>query len=464
MNFYQVLNVGEQASQEEIRNAYLYLVRENHPDRHVGERTEEVRERFKKVQEAYEVLYDPVQRQAYDAKRIPQPRTTRQANSGKSPSAARTRVRPINPARRRDVPDDWLRRGGRAKRRRPILVTIFIVGIVSLATMVVPRCSDYVQQRFEVIEIPQVKPLPGPEDSSDPVMVGAFASVGIQEDGDSEVVLDPDSRVAELQGQEESMGDGLADRFGQLDEALLDDALPEDAVDELSRFLDGEPQQYGELFLTFEGIALPELTELPTIDLSALPSDAELAAVLPVESSSMTWFDGADMSFPSVFEGRDFSATANTDLFSEWSGGNTAFATTGGATTPVTSNVQAYGTQSIETHPGFQTYNETQALHTQPPDIFSVGPLSGNEHVQVLVPPIQRPLPPGASPTPMVSMAIDQNEQQPTTNIPAANSGFGSGLMKESWNAPSFQNNFQPGVNSKLNRFQREQATSPVTW
>jgi DnaJ-class molecular chaperone len=66
-DFYQVLEVDERASAAEIKKAYRRLARANHPDRNPDD--PEAEERFKAVQEAYEVLSDPQKRKAYDRAR-----------------------------------------------------------------------------------------------------------------------------------------------------------------------------------------------------------------------------------------------------------------------------------------------------------------------------------------------------------------------------------------------------------
>src|SRR5512135_666907 len=63
-DYYEVLGVGRTASQEEIRKAYKRLARKHHPDLNPGDKAAE--ERFKRVQEAYDVLSDPKKRQMYD--------------------------------------------------------------------------------------------------------------------------------------------------------------------------------------------------------------------------------------------------------------------------------------------------------------------------------------------------------------------------------------------------------------
>ena len=64
-DYYEILGVPRNATQEEIRRAYKRLVKEWHPDRH-PENRKEAEQRFKEIQEAYEVLIDPQKRAMYD--------------------------------------------------------------------------------------------------------------------------------------------------------------------------------------------------------------------------------------------------------------------------------------------------------------------------------------------------------------------------------------------------------------
>lgn len=63
-DYYRVLGVEKDASQDEIKKAYRELAMKYHPDRNQGKDTEE---HFKKVNEAYAVLGDPDKRKQYDA-------------------------------------------------------------------------------------------------------------------------------------------------------------------------------------------------------------------------------------------------------------------------------------------------------------------------------------------------------------------------------------------------------------
>lgn len=62
--YYDVLGVSKSASKDEIRKAYKKLARKYHPD--VNPDDKEAAEKFKEIQEAYDVLGDPEKREKYD--------------------------------------------------------------------------------------------------------------------------------------------------------------------------------------------------------------------------------------------------------------------------------------------------------------------------------------------------------------------------------------------------------------
>ena len=64
-NYYAVLGVSFNATQADIKKAYRRLALKWHPDKNV-DRTEEASQKFKALQEAFEVLSDPVRRQEVD--------------------------------------------------------------------------------------------------------------------------------------------------------------------------------------------------------------------------------------------------------------------------------------------------------------------------------------------------------------------------------------------------------------
>ncbi|MBK7507451.1 MAG: molecular chaperone DnaJ [Comamonadaceae bacterium] len=65
-DFYEILGVPKNASDEEIKKAYRKLAMKHHPDRNQGETSKAAEVKFKEAKEAYEMLSDPQKRAAYD--------------------------------------------------------------------------------------------------------------------------------------------------------------------------------------------------------------------------------------------------------------------------------------------------------------------------------------------------------------------------------------------------------------
>jgi curved DNA-binding protein len=63
-NYYEILGVDKKASQDEIKKAYRKLAKKYHPDTHGGDK--KLEEKFKEMNEAYEVLGDVEKRKKYD--------------------------------------------------------------------------------------------------------------------------------------------------------------------------------------------------------------------------------------------------------------------------------------------------------------------------------------------------------------------------------------------------------------
>ena len=63
-DFYEILGVAKNASEEEIKKSYRKLAMKYHPDRNPDSKESE--EKFKEVKEAYEMLTNPEKREAYD--------------------------------------------------------------------------------------------------------------------------------------------------------------------------------------------------------------------------------------------------------------------------------------------------------------------------------------------------------------------------------------------------------------
>lgn len=63
-DYYKILGVERKATEDDIRKAYRKLAMQYHPDRNPGDKQSE--ERFKEINEAYQVLSDPKKRAHYD--------------------------------------------------------------------------------------------------------------------------------------------------------------------------------------------------------------------------------------------------------------------------------------------------------------------------------------------------------------------------------------------------------------
>ncbi|HCR44346.1 MAG TPA: molecular chaperone DnaJ, partial [Ruminococcaceae bacterium] len=63
-DYYEVMGVPKNATDAEIKKAYRKLAKQYHPDLHPGDK--EAEQKFKEVNEAYEVLSDKDKRARYD--------------------------------------------------------------------------------------------------------------------------------------------------------------------------------------------------------------------------------------------------------------------------------------------------------------------------------------------------------------------------------------------------------------
>src|SRR5580700_7865946 len=63
-DYYELLGVSKKANAKDIRTAFRKLARKYHPDLNPGDKSSE--EKFKQLQEAYDVLSDTKKRQMYD--------------------------------------------------------------------------------------------------------------------------------------------------------------------------------------------------------------------------------------------------------------------------------------------------------------------------------------------------------------------------------------------------------------
>src|SRR5215469_1983806 len=63
-DYYKILDIPREASNEDIKKAFRKLARKYHPD--VAKDKKAAEEKFKEINEAYEVLGDPENRKKYD--------------------------------------------------------------------------------------------------------------------------------------------------------------------------------------------------------------------------------------------------------------------------------------------------------------------------------------------------------------------------------------------------------------
>ena len=65
-DYYKILEVHPEASEEVIKKTYRTLALRYHPDKHIPARKKWAEDKFKKLSEAYQVVSDPVRRREYD--------------------------------------------------------------------------------------------------------------------------------------------------------------------------------------------------------------------------------------------------------------------------------------------------------------------------------------------------------------------------------------------------------------
>ena len=65
-DYYEILGVPKNATEDDIKKAYRKLAMKYHPDRNQGDGAKAAEEKFKEAKEAYEMLTDAQKRAAYD--------------------------------------------------------------------------------------------------------------------------------------------------------------------------------------------------------------------------------------------------------------------------------------------------------------------------------------------------------------------------------------------------------------
>jgi molecular chaperone DnaJ len=63
-DFYELLGIDKEATEEEIKLAYRKLAKKYHPD--LNKTDPQAKEKFIEIKDAYEALIDPVKRKTYD--------------------------------------------------------------------------------------------------------------------------------------------------------------------------------------------------------------------------------------------------------------------------------------------------------------------------------------------------------------------------------------------------------------
>lgn len=65
-DYYSILGIAQSATESQIRNAYLSMAKEWHPDLHNGADKELAKKKFSELREAFDVLSNPTRKESYD--------------------------------------------------------------------------------------------------------------------------------------------------------------------------------------------------------------------------------------------------------------------------------------------------------------------------------------------------------------------------------------------------------------
>lgn len=97
-DYYEIMSISRDSSQEEIKKAYRRLAKKYHPDANPGNKNAE--EKFKEINEAYATLGDEDRKKAYDLKldtgKGEQQKTETQGKTAKNPTESRQGYAPFN--------------------------------------------------------------------------------------------------------------------------------------------------------------------------------------------------------------------------------------------------------------------------------------------------------------------------------------------------------------------------------
>ena len=130
-DLYKLLGLPREASQDDIQQAHRKLVRKYHPD--TNPEDPQAEERFKEIQQAYEVLSNENKRQEYDE-------GLRTSPAGESPSRPHSRERATRPrasAGGRNTVGSTYPSSGQVSRNRGALFWLgYLLGIALIALVV----------------------------------------------------------------------------------------------------------------------------------------------------------------------------------------------------------------------------------------------------------------------------------------------------------------------------------------
>ena len=122
-NFYHILGISPSADEDDVKRAYRALAKRYHPDRVPARHREWARVQMARINVAYEVLGDPLQRARYDSQQG--------FETAKRPQATAT----VFPHRRVQRVRERSRRGLLERRRVTALAVAALLGIVLLAAL-----------------------------------------------------------------------------------------------------------------------------------------------------------------------------------------------------------------------------------------------------------------------------------------------------------------------------------------